>query len=110
MRDAIRAAAPDLHVTISADITREFREFERASTTTLAAYVQPVIDRYLGRIDYRLAQEGFAGRFSVMQSNGGRLPADVDPPQPRQRAAIGPGGGRDGGDAADRAVGARPTC
>ena len=66
--------APELTVTCSCDVTREFREFERASTTTLAAYVQPVIDRYLGRLETELAERGFDGRFSVMQSNGGRLP------------------------------------
>ena len=70
-------ALPDLHVTISSDITREFREFERASTTTLSAYVQPVVDRYIQRFRQRLAAEAFRGRFSVMQSNGGRLPAEA---------------------------------
>ena len=66
---------PDLAVTCSSDVTREFREYERASTTTLAAYVQPVIDSYLRRFQAALKDQGFAGRFSVMQSNGGRLPA-----------------------------------
>lgn len=66
---------PDLPVTCSSTVSGEFREYERASTTTLAAYVQPVIDRYLKRFDARLGEGGFKGRFSVMQSNGGRLPA-----------------------------------
>jgi N-methylhydantoinase A len=77
VRELLVGALPDLHVTISSDITREFREFERASTTTLSAYVQPVIDRYIERFRQRLAAEGFRGRFSVMQSNGGRLPAEA---------------------------------
>jgi hypothetical protein len=77
LRDILAMALPDLHVTISSDITREFREFERASTTTLSAYVQPVIDRYIQRFRQRLAAEDFRGRFSVMQSNGGRLPAEA---------------------------------
>ncbi len=66
---------PGLSVTCSHDVTREFREYERASTTTLAAYVQPVIDSYLSRFEASLGERAFAGRFSVMQSNGGRLPA-----------------------------------
>ncbi len=66
---------PDVGITCSSDVTREFREYERASTTTLAAYVQPVIDRYLGAFERALGERGFAGRFSLMQSNGGRLPA-----------------------------------
>jgi len=65
---------PNLTITCSADVTREFREYERTSTTTLAAYVQPVIDGYLRRFETRLVEQKFGGRFSVMQSNGGRLP------------------------------------
>jgi len=72
----IRARRSDLPVTCSSEVTREFREYERASTTCLAAYVQPVIDRYLSRFSRALAARGFTGRFSVMQSNGGRLPAE----------------------------------
>src|SRR3546814_6295958 len=44
LRDLILASLPDIHVTISSDITREFREYERASTTDLSAYVQSVMD------------------------------------------------------------------
>lgn len=67
--------APGLPVTCSSDVTREFREYERASTTTVAAYVQPVIGAYLDRMEQKLDQMGFAGHFSIMQSNGGRIPA-----------------------------------
>ncbi len=93
LRDIIRAAAPDLLVTISSDVTREFREFERASTTTLAAYVQPVIDRYIGRFEKRLVDKGFSGRFSIMQSNGGRLPADAIRRNPVNALLSGPAAG-----------------
>jgi N-methylhydantoinase A len=71
----VRARFPDLVVSCSSDVSREFREYERASTTALSAYVQPIIDGYLGRFEARLAREGFRGHFSIMQSNGGRLPA-----------------------------------
>lgn len=73
----VEEALPGVLVTASHDVSRVFREFERASTTTLSAFVQPVIDRYLGGFEQRLAAGGFAGRFSVMQSNGGRLPASA---------------------------------
>jgi len=73
--DIIAAALPDLRIACSHRIAREFREYERASTAVLSAYVQPVIDRYLDRFEATLANAGFRGRFSVMQSNGGRLPA-----------------------------------
>ena len=77
LRALLLQALPTIHVSISSDITREFREYERASTTTLSAYVQPVIDRYIERFRRRLHAAGFHGRFSVMQSNGGRLPAEA---------------------------------
>ena len=73
----IEAELPEVLVTSSSGIVRQFREFERASTTTLSAYVQPVIQTYLERFETSLAGLGFAGHLSVMQSNGGRLPASA---------------------------------
>lgn len=73
----IQRALPHMLVTCSASIVREFREYERASTATLAAYVQPVIDRYLTRLENSLARQDFGGRLTVMQSNGGKLPAQA---------------------------------
>lgn len=70
----VRSIAPSIGVTCSIDVTREFREFERASTTAMSAYVQPVLDAYLGRIEARLAAGGFTGQLAVMQSNGGSAP------------------------------------
>jgi N-methylhydantoinase A len=71
----IEAALPGVRVACSHEVAREFREFERAITTVLSAYVQPVIDGYLSRFEAALAAAKFGGGFSVMQSNGGRLPA-----------------------------------
>jgi N-methylhydantoinase A len=77
LRDLLGKHIPDLNVTLSSDVSREFREYERASTTTLSAYVQPVMDRYVSRFAQKLKEAGFEGRFSVMQSNGGKLPAEA---------------------------------
>jgi N-methylhydantoinase A len=71
----VRRHNPDLPITLSSDVSPEFREYERASTTALAAYVQPVIAGYLNRLTNKLSDGGFNGRFSIMQSNGGRMPA-----------------------------------
>ena len=73
----IGESLPGVLVTCSHQVAREFREFERASTTVLSAYAQPVIDGYLPRFESKLAGAGFKGRFTVMQSNGGRLPAEA---------------------------------
>lgn len=75
--DVVRQHSPDMPVTCSCDVSREFREYERGSTTALAAFVQPVIEGYLSRFSRTLDDRGFAGRFSIMQSNGGRMPADA---------------------------------
>jgi N-methylhydantoinase A len=75
VRALIEAACPGLRIACSYEVAGEFREFERASTTALSAYVQPVIDNYLDRFEAALAAAEFRGRFSIMQSNGGRIPA-----------------------------------
>jgi hypothetical protein len=68
-----------LRVSASADVLPEFREYERASTTAMDAYVTPVLDRYLGRLDDELPARG----LRVMQSDGGSggvpYPEDVEP-------------------------------
>ena len=74
--DLIRREHPGVFVTHSAEVTREFREYERATTTTLSAYVQPVIDSYVSRLEAELGSRGFRRNFSIMQSNGGRLPTE----------------------------------
>ena len=73
--EAVHRIAADMPITCSCDVSPEFREYERASTTALAAYVQPVISGYLQRLEGQLDDNGFNGSFSIMQSNGGRMPA-----------------------------------
>jgi N-methylhydantoinase A len=71
VRDELRRLLPGLAVTISSEITREWREYERSSTAVLNAYVQPTVERYLSGLDSRLAEAGFSGQLRVMQSNAG---------------------------------------
>ncbi len=70
-RRAIRDLWPEVSITVSHEINREWREYERTSTTVLSAYVQPIAERYLAGLDDRLRERGFAGGLFVMQSNGG---------------------------------------
>ncbi len=65
---ALRAEGID--VSASHEVLPEFREYERASTTVLNAYVAPVVRGYLARLEARLAQAGSA-RLRIMQSSGG---------------------------------------
>src|SRR3712207_1508651 len=69
--DAIRRDFPGVAVSVSSDVVPEIREFERTSTTVCNAYVQPLVDRYLGRLEEDLRVRGFDGRFLLMQSSGG---------------------------------------
>jgi N-methylhydantoinase A len=67
---------PEVDVVLSHRVLREFREFERTSTTVINAYLRPVIGRYLRRLREQLTGRGFAGGLWVMQSSGGRMTAD----------------------------------
>ena len=62
---------PGVPVSLSSDVAPEFREYLRASTTVINAVVRPVVERYLGRIEARLADAGVTATLLVMQSSGG---------------------------------------
>jgi N-methylhydantoinase A len=75
-------------VCASCDISPEFREFERASTTVINAYVGPMMDRYLGELERRSPY-----KVSIMQSNGGLLTASEARKQAVRTILSGPAGG-----------------
>ncbi len=62
---------PEAAAVSSHQITREWREYERTNTAVLSAYVQPVAERYLQRLDAGLKEKGFSGSPYIMQSNCG---------------------------------------
>jgi len=68
---AVRELWPEVRVVSSHSIAREWREYERTNTTVLSAYVQPVAEGYLRRLDEKLKANGFGGSPYVMQSNCG---------------------------------------
>src|SRR5918995_911253 len=83
-------------VSISSQVLREYREYERSVTTLVDAAVKPAIRRYVVRIAERLA--AYAGAesgvpFYVMKSNGGRLSADEVVNQPISTVLSGPAAG-----------------
>ena len=67
----LRARLPGVAVTASHEITREWREYERANTAVLNAYVQPIVQNYFGRLEEALAGAGVRCPYAAMQSNGG---------------------------------------
>jgi len=68
---AIRAAWPEVSVVASHEISREWREYERASTTVLSAFVHPVTRRYIDSLERELSAGGMATPPYMMLSNGG---------------------------------------
>ncbi|HWI77968.1 MAG TPA: hydantoinase/oxoprolinase family protein [Ramlibacter sp.] len=62
--------APAVPVSCSCDISPEIREYERTSTTVINAYLQPIVERYLVRLQARLHEMGFRGAFQLMLSSG----------------------------------------
>ncbi|MBI2361351.1 MAG: hydantoinase/oxoprolinase family protein [Deltaproteobacteria bacterium] len=78
----IGSVYPRAYVSLSHRILREYREYERTSTTAVNAYVGPVVARYLASLQSRLRDKGFEGEVLVMQSGGGvmSLPAAMDAP------------------------------
>lgn len=67
--------APELYLAASYEVTPEFREYERAMTTAINAFVGPIVAGYVQALVARLSERRFAGALQVMQSNGGILPA-----------------------------------
>ena len=71
VRDILLDAAPELSVSISSDLSREWREFERTSTTVVNAATAPIMDRYLRRLRRLLAERGVDAELLIMQSSSG---------------------------------------
>jgi N-methylhydantoinase A len=69
--ELLRAMLPHVYVSLSHEIVREYREYERTSTTVMNAYIGPETSAYVGSMDERLRADDFDGRFLIMQSNGG---------------------------------------
>jgi N-methylhydantoinase A len=81
---------PEAYVSLSHEILREFREYERTSTTVLNSYVGPLVSRYLVSLKKVLGDGGFGGTFRVMQSNGGVMSAETANKMPVTMMESGP--------------------
>ena len=91
--EAVRAVWPNAYVTAATEILPEIREFERLSTATLNAYLQPVVSSYLDRLESGLADRGFSGDILIVQSNGGVMSIDTAKRYPVRTALSGPAAG-----------------
>jgi N-methylhydantoinase A len=93
MREVIREISSEINVTLSHEMSREYREYERTSTAALDAYIKPIVRRYLAALQDELKSKGFSGRFLMTRSGGGSMVADLAKEQPVNLILSGPAGG-----------------
>jgi N-methylhydantoinase A len=101
----LRAGNPDLFVTLSHEILREYREYERTSTTVLNAFVGPRVRGYLRRLEGHLRAEKFGGQIRIMRSNGGVMSIGLAQDQPVAMMESGPVAGMIGAGRLARELG-----
>ena len=100
----VRRRLPGAHVVASHEVSPEFREYERASTTAVDAYLGPVLSRYLGSLVERCAGAGLAEPL-VMRSSGGVASASEAAAHPAWTLVSGPAAGVVGAARVARAAG-----
>jgi N-methylhydantoinase A len=91
--DILARELPGCGVTLSHELLREYREYERTSTAVLDAYVKPVVRSYLARLSTELAVQGFTGRFLMTRSGGGTMTVEAAAERPVNLVLSGPAGG-----------------
>ena len=92
-REILLAEIPGSAVSLSSEVLAVYREYERAITTVLNAYVTPRVSSYIDNLEKRLRDFGIGAAFSIMKSNGGIIGADVAARQPVYTALSGPAAG-----------------
>ena len=93
MAELVRKHLPRAYVALSSEIWPEFREYERASTTVMSAYVGPTISSYVEALETELRKMGLKGSFEIMQSSGGVMSAAAVARKPIYSVESGPAAG-----------------
>ena len=75
--EIVRSLWPNRYVTAGHTVVAEYREYERGTTAAVNAAIQPVLHRYIARLQGELASRGYARELLVMQGNGGTVAASV---------------------------------
>jgi N-methylhydantoinase A len=97
--ERLEAALPGFPVTLSHQVSSEWREFARTSTTVMEAYIAPVVKRYLSTLMEELGGALQGRQLHVMESNGGAMTAAAARNHPIQTLLSGPVGGNIGAEA-----------
>ena len=94
VRDIIREIDPDVYVSMSHEVAREIREYERTSSTVIDAYVKKPVVGYLNRLDTTLRDDtGLANSPLIANSSGGVSTVEAIGRAPIQMMESGPAGG-----------------
>lgn len=93
MREIIHGEAPDVAVCISSEVMPEIGEYERTCTTVCNAYVLPVFDRYLNRLNSGLRRLGIDKDLYLVLSDGGTVHQSTAASHPIRMVQSGPAGG-----------------
>jgi N-methylhydantoinase A len=93
IREILQDALPDVPISLSSEVSPEMREWERFSTTVANAYVQPMMARYLRRLEADLHAAGTAAPLFLMMSGGGLTTIETACRFPIRLVESGPAGG-----------------
>ncbi len=96
-KEIVLQEMPDAYVTLSSEVAKVMREYERFSTAAMNCYVGPKTAFYLRDLDSRLREAGVTSKLRIMQSNGGVSTVDACAKRPIRILMSGPAGGVIGG-------------
>ena len=99
------AELPDAYVSLSHEILRHYREYERTSTTVVNSYIGPIVSNYVESLERRLRERGLDGEIWIMQSGGGVMTPSIAARQPVAMMESGPVGGIIGATEVGRELG-----
>ena len=91
--EIIKSEIPNITISQSSEVVPEYREFERVSTTVVNAYIQPLLDAYLEKLESSLIKAGYTSGVLTVASNGGIMTTQTAQKFPVQTILSGPAGG-----------------
>lgn len=107
MEEVLRQECPEVLVTLSHRLSREYREYERTSTAVIDASIKPIMRGYLEQLDGELRAGGFAGHVLLTRSGGGAMTVASAKEQPVHLVLSGPAGGVIGASFLSALIGAQ---
>jgi N-methylhydantoinase A len=100
----LRRALPDVPISVSSEVAPIWREFERGNTTSMDAYVKPIVGEFVTSLNAGLDERGIHGWRALMKSNGGQVALGRAAERPVEIVLSGPAAGMIAGNFFARAV------